>query len=135
MAFTRKDKGPAESEYQAPRGPSAAEGPLAPPSDPPIAPAHAVPPPQPVGEAGEPLRDPVRLNGGEIVSYVRQLSAGEDGWDPNKKMVLIQHADLRTEAVPLEDISKDATIPVVPRSAPNRVDAVVDPTVDQKKTT
>ena len=78
--------------------------------------------PQPVAEAGEKMRDPVHLNGGEIVSYLKQVSAGEPGWDPNQKMALIQHADMTTSVVPLTDISKPGGAPpIVQASMPDRV--------------
>jgi hypothetical protein len=72
------------------------------------------------------LRDPVLWNG-VAVSYVKQVSIGEQGYDPNAKMVLIQDKDGHQNVVPIEEIS-DLYIPPVhaverPRNFPWHSDA------------
>jgi len=66
------------------------------------------------------LRDPVTW-GGTAVSYVKQVSIGEPGYDPNARMVLIQDKDGAFHVVPIEEISDLYIPPIHAVERPRRV--------------
>ena len=66
------------------------------------------------------LRDPVLWNG-VPVSYVKQVSIGEPGYDPNARMVLIQDKDGHQNVVPIEEISDLYIPPIHAVERPKRV--------------
>lgn len=66
------------------------------------------------------LRDPVRWNG-TVASFVKEISRGENGYDPERQMVLLQTIDGATHVVPFSDISKTKRPPVVEYQVADRV--------------
>lgn len=71
------------------------------------------------------IRDPVLYNG-KPVSYVKQLSAGDPGWEADRKMVLLQEEDGTTIVAEHAEIS-DLYVPMQaaverPRRVPEATD-------------
>jgi hypothetical protein len=66
------------------------------------------------------MRDPVLWHG-VPVSYVKQISRNEPGYDPNALMVLIEDKDGNQFQVPIEEISELYVPPTTVTERPKRV--------------